>query len=434
MLTEIKDVFEKMNKDRYVIGYDLTNQYVQMSFCRIDSDNPETFSTAEAEEQYNIPMVLCHKRSTGQWLIGEEALQCADEGDGMAVTDFLMTAKTGGTVFIDREEYHATDLLALFLKRSLNMLPVMATPEKIANITIALRGADVEMIKMLQSAVTVLKVDADRISFTGYEECVFFYMLYQNAELKNHQILVFDAGDENLWSYRLERNHFTNPSIAMVEAVEYSDFKVRDQRYLSKTEKDSKLLQIATQICENRVFSGVFLIGEGFYDDWCNNSLRFLCRNRRVFKGNNLFSKGACLAAKEKANPSGYEKSIRYFGMDRLKCSIGIRAYESGKEVNIPLINAGEHWYEAEAKTEMILHESDSIPVTVEYINSRQVAVADFVLKGLPISPNRMTRIELDVKMTSETRVVLHAVDLGFGEIYPSSQKEWKEEMDLQYQ
>ncbi len=433
MLTEIKDVFEKMNKDRYVIGYDLSNEYVQMSFCRIDGNNPETFSTSAEQEQYNIPLVLSHKRSTGQWLIGEAAIECSDEGEGSLVSGFLDIAKEGGTVTIDREEYHAKDLVALFLKRSLGMLPIMETPEKIANITIALRNADVDMIRMLQEAVSVLRVDAERISYTGYEECVFFYMLYQNAELQNHQILVFDAGEENLWSYRLERNHFTSPSIAMVEAKEYADFKVKDPRYLSKTEKDNMLLQIATQICENKVFSGIFLIGEGFYDDWCNASLRFLCRNRRVFKGNNLFSKGAALAAREKANPSGYEKNIRYFGMDRIKSNIGIQAYESGKEMNIPLIEAGEHWYEAAAVTEVILHESDIIPVTVEYVNSRQTAVADFELKGLPVSPNRMTRIELSIKMTSENRVVLHATDLGFGEIYPSCGKEWTEEMDLQY-
>ena len=432
MLAEIKDVFEKMNKDRYVIGYDLNNDYVQMSFCRIDSDNPETFSASEEQEQYNIPLAICRKRSTGQWLVGEDAMECADDGDGQLVTGFLETAKEGGTVSIDREEYHAKDLLALFIKRSLGMLPVMETPEKIANITIALRNADVQMIKMLQSAISVLKVGEERISFTGYEECVFFYMLYQNAELQNHQILVFDAGGENLWSYRLERNHFVNPGIAMVESKEYQDFKVKDPRYLSNVEKDNKLLQIATEICENRVFSGVFLIGEGFYDDWCNSSLRFLCRNRRVFKGNNLFSKGACLAAKEKVNPSGYEKTIRYFGADRLKCSLGVLVRENGKEVNLSLIEAGEHWYEAEAKIEMILHETDIVPIAVEYVGSRQTAVAEFVLKGLPVTPNRMTRIELEAKMTSENHVVLKVTDLGFGEIYPSCGLEWTEEMDLQ--
>ena len=89
MLTEIRDVFEKMNKDRYVIGYDLSKEYVQMSFCRIDGNNPETFSTDESQEQYNIPMALCRNRETGQWVIGEEAICCADEGNGQLITGFL---------------------------------------------------------------------------------------------------------------------------------------------------------------------------------------------------------------------------------------------------------------------------------------------------------------------------------------------------------
>ena len=65
-------------------------------------------------------------------------------------------------------------------------------------------------------------------------------------------------------------------------------------------------------------------------------------------------------------------------------------------------------------------------------MNSRQTAVAEFALKGLPVSPERMTRIELEIKMTSENRVVFHVTDLGFGEIYPSCGKEWTEEMELQ--
>ena len=115
-----------------------------------------------------------------------------------------------------------------------------------------------------------------------------------------------------------------------------------------------------------------------------------------------------------------------------MKCSLGVLVRENGKEVNLSLIEAGEHWYEAEAKIEMILHETDVVPIAVEYVGSRQTAVAEFVLKGLPVTPNRMTRIELEAKMTSENHVVLQVTDLGFGEIYPSCGLEWTEEMDLQ--
>ena len=80
----------------------------------------------------------------------------------------------------------------------------------------------------------------------------------------------------------------------------------------------------------------------------------------------------------------------------------------------------------------MLLYGTDNLPVVVEYLNSSQPAIADFTLKGLPVAQNRMTRIALTIEMLSETRVSVKAVDLGFGEIYPSCGKEWEEEMDLQ--
>ena len=81
MLTEIKDVFDKINKDRFVVGYGLTKNYVQISYCKIDSENPETFSTVLGQEEYKIPFVLLKKRDSNQWLIGADAIKAYEEGE-----------------------------------------------------------------------------------------------------------------------------------------------------------------------------------------------------------------------------------------------------------------------------------------------------------------------------------------------------------------
>ena len=48
-------------KNKIVIGLDLTNDYVQISYCRLDQSMPDTVSLVMGEEQYNIPAVLCRK-------------------------------------------------------------------------------------------------------------------------------------------------------------------------------------------------------------------------------------------------------------------------------------------------------------------------------------------------------------------------------------
>jgi len=430
MLAEIKEVFDKINKDRYGIGYDLSEDYVQISYCRVDGDTPETLSTVTGEDCYNIPLVLCRRRSSGKWVIGAEAELAASEGDGRLVTGLLDAVRNEELVSVETEEYQAKDLLALFIKRSLGFLFETIPSEKIAEIVIAVRNADSEMIRILRETIGVLKGNSEKISFISYEESFFFYMLYQPSELQNHQVLVCDAGGDYLRTYRLERNSFLSPCVATVEGICHKDFPLKGY-FGGKGEKDEAFLDIAQKLCENRIFSGVYLIGEGFYEDWCKESLRFLCKNRRVFKGNNLFSKGAAFAAKEKANPSGYEKNIRYLGNEQLKANISIQTHNPGKNGKLLLAQAGAHWYEVSGVKEVILQETDTLPIVVEYVSKNGTAVADFKLEGFPAGSGRMTRVSVEVTMSGENKVVFKVTDLGFGEIFPATGKVWTEEMNL---
>ena len=155
MLTEIKDVFDKINKDRFVIGYDMTRNYVQISYCRIDSENPETFSTVLGQEEYKIPFVLLKKNNSNQWLIGADALKAYEEGEGDLIQNIFESASKETNVRVGRDEYRACDLLALFLRKSLALLSIMSTPDKVAEIVITLREANVSDITTLQKAVSM---------------------------------------------------------------------------------------------------------------------------------------------------------------------------------------------------------------------------------------------------------------------------------------
>ena len=430
MLSEIKEVFEKINKDRYVIGFDLNNRFAQISYVRIDGTEPETLSTITGEEEYNIPAVILKRKSNNQWVIGRAAEEAFTEKDGYLVADLLRKSLRGETVRMGTEEYKAEDLLLLFIKRAFSMLPLMTTPDKISAVVVTVRKADTDTVKVLQKLPELLKIEEEKVHFLSYEESFFFYMLYQQNELRNHQVLLCDSSEGFLNIYRLEKNTFVNPAIAGVEEYPYEDFKFGPEGE-SASEKDRRFLNICDHMCENRLFSAVYLIGEGFYDDWCNDSLKFLCKGRRVFKGNNLFSKGACLAAKEYAAPSGYEKQLRFFGRDRVQANVGVTIRDNDEDDDVVFIKAGEHWYEVGHTEEFLLHETDTVPIWIEQISKRSRVGADLKLSGLPVKGSRMTRISLTIKMSSDKNVLFIAKDLGFGELYPSTGLEWTEELTL---
>lgn len=430
MISDIKDVFEKINKDRFVIGFDLNNEFAQISYCKIDGNEPETLSVVAGKDMYNIPCAVCKKTSTGAWIFGKEAIKAEEENDGRAVRNLLAKAIEGRNVEIEQDEYRAEDLLLLFVKRCFSLLPLMTTPDKVSEIYITVREAGSEVIKILQKIPEKLRMSADKVHFISYEESFFYYMLYQSKELKNNQVLLCDTSEKSLNIYRLEKNRFVTPNLASVERKEYPDFEKSGSMF-SGEDRDRDFLKIVTPLCEKNVFSGVFLIGEGFYDDWCSESLKYLCKNRRVFKGNNLFSKGACLAAKEAVNPCEEGKSLKFLGNDRVKATVGIKAYNGEKEELIKLVNAGTHWYEAGNTAEVILGETDILPLFVENLSSRGNAVAEFKLDGITVKEGSFTRVSVGLEMKSPGMAVITVKDMGFGNVFPSSGLEWVEEMDL---
>ena len=105
---------------------------------------------------------------------------------------------------------------------------------------------------------------------------------------------------------------------------------------------------------------------------------------------------------------------------------------KDGKKITIPLATAGDQWYEVNGHCELILRESNCVTFVIDFLSRRGTSLADFKLEGLPVRPNRVTRISLDLSMTSEKRVKFIIKDMGFGEIYPSTGKDWTDELELE--
>ena len=65
--------------------------------------------------------------------------------------------------------------------------------------------------------------------------------------------------------------------------------------------RDLDFCQLIQESMGTQIFSSVYLVGEGFDQEWAVRSVPLLCRNQRhVFYGSNLFVKGACFGAREK--------------------------------------------------------------------------------------------------------------------------------------
>lgn len=191
------------------------------------------------------------------------------------------------------------------------------------------------------------------------------------------------------------------------------------------TELDLMFLHLAGECLEGRTVSSIYLLGDGFKEDWARESLKFLCKNRRVFRGNNLYSKGACYGMAERIRPGKEWKEYVYLGADKLKSNIGMRALRCGEDSYYAVLDAGNNWYESSAEFDIILEDGNTVELVVTPLTGENVSSRLITLEGLPERPSRTTRLNLQIEMSAVNQAVVTVTDMGFGEIFKSSGKAW---------
>lgn len=406
--------------DKVIVGYDLGSNYAQIS-CYSTGKEEEitTLSSVAGSQAYTIPLVLSKRQGVNQWFYGSEALRYAKEEEGILVENLLKLARDGEPVQIDGTTLDPVALLTLFLKRSLGLLSQVTSTERIGALMFTCEELDPGMLEVLTQAVEALHLKTENIYFQSHRESFYYYNLYQPEELWKQGSVLCEYKENSIQTYSMECNRHTTPIVTYIEEREFP-FPIE--------KSDEKFLEIATRLCENRMVSSVYLIGEEFSRDWMKESLRYLCRGRRVFQGNNLFSKGACYSMMERLYSSENGQKYVYLGQDKLKTNIGMKVRRQGEESYQALLDAGISWYEAHNEMEFYLLEGRAVELLITSLTGKGSRIARIVPEELQ---EGITRLRIHVEMKDETHLQVELEDLGFGTFRTATHHIWKEEIVL---
>lgn len=430
MFTNQKEQAGKKNIGKVAVGYDLGEVVSQISFCSVNGGEAETVSSVAGTEQYNIPTVLCKRSGVNQWFYGKEALKYAAEEEGILVENLLTLAERGEDVLVEGESFDPVALLTLFVKRSLSLLGMKISLDQAEVYMFTVNELSPRMVDILNKVAGGLALKAEYIFFQSHVESFYYYMLHQPKELWRNDVMIFDYGT-NLKSLWMECNKKTSPQVVFISNREYPDIKRiiwagdEEEKNRRKKELDETFYQIASGELEGRNVSTIYLLGDGFKENWAGESLRLLCRNRRVFQGNNLYSKGACYGALERRSPSEEGKNHVYLGKDKLKANIGMKVLRRGEDSYFAILDAGTNWYEASADFEIILESGNTVDFMITPLTGENVIDKRVILEGLPERPRNTSRLKFHIEMAAVNQVTVTIEDMGFGEIFPSSGKGW---------
>ena len=409
-----KKTEEKVHKGSILAGYDLGDDFSQISYCVYGENVVESVATVVGTKQYNIPTVLCKRTGVNQWLYGKDAVRYNQEEGGFLVTNLIEHARKGEMITIEEETFDCVALLTLFMKRSLALLNFQVKAENIGAIMFTVDNLDDRMVNVLAKAAVNLNLKTSQIYFQSHIESFYHFVLHQPEDLWNYQVLACEHNRSRLKIYRFS---------SVILPGEQDEEEIRADSYRLA---DETLLGILKEQCADRIVSAVYLLGDGFREEWAKESLRFLCRNRRVFQGNNLFCKGACFGLLEKLEPSQNGKEHIFLGADKLKANIGMNVLKRGKESYYALLDAGENWYEVHKECDILLPgEENVLSFLVTPLTGKRAQLREFILEDAPVRTGAFSRYAVKIRMTSAECVEAQITDMGFGELFPSSNKVW---------
>jgi hypothetical protein len=275
-------------------------------------------------------------------------------------------------------------------------------------------------VDAIYEALALLGLEKDRALVLSHASAYLYYALNQDKALWMNDVGLFDFSEEGLFFYQIRMNRKTKPMIAGLAKNEYTETLSFDML----NRKDSNVSYIFENIANTALFkqiiSTLYFTGNGFEGGWADEVIKSLCAGRRIFMGQNLFTKGACYAAKELSGDKNRNDFI-LMNDDMITSSVMLRVYLDTKYQEVPLTAAGETWYEINKSIEVIPEGDAELEIILKNIMTRDVTREKIRLSQLPNRPERMTRLEINLTCKDKSTGIITVNDLGFGEIYPET-------------
>lgn len=410
----------KEKNNAYYLGIDLNDRFAMVSYYQLNMNEPETVSTIAGGDNYQIPLVLARKKEFGQWYYGDEARKMTQSGDLICVDNLLRKAVEDEKILIENDSFNAEDLLALFISKVMLLPQKLGNPKKCDRLVITVDRLTKQNMKMFWNILPKLGLNSEQFMIIDHKESFYYFALSQAEELWLHDVVLFEYESDYIRQYHLNRDMRTRPQMISIN---------ESARYTLEGNRDVEFENLAQKNFENKIISTVYLVGDGFEGGWMQKSLSYLCRGRRAFMGKNLFSKGACYAAAVRDEEENWP--FVYMGENEMKFNLSIKVRDKGELSFYNLISAGKNWFELKGQCEVILVDSCEIDFWKQLPNSREAKIETLELTDMPTRPDRTTRVRITAVPTADDKIDIDIKDLGFGEIFRSSDKVWHYTMSM---
>ena len=403
-----------------LVGLSIGEKYTQIAYYDRKMRDAVCLTTRAGKEQPAFPTSLTCLIADREWHFGREAEYFAARGEGEAVRDLYGVFESERPVTICGERFEPWQLMKIFIREALETLGVNDILSNLSGIMITTPVLGRHFARNASRAMEALCGQGTVCSALDDLESFYFYSISKNIDTIRKPVCLLETDGAGARLHVLRGHQGRSYVTANVETRPEIRFAGLP------SDRDGILLTYLTESLAEENFSACYIPWDGpFTEDFPLSAAFLTAGGRRAFAGSNLFVKGACFAAKEKAEPVR-TKNIIFLGKDIVRYNIGMELIAGGARTYVPLIAAGRNWYDNGRKIEMIPSVMGELLFRVSGMDDGSDMGYTMALPELEQRPEGAVRLRITAECVSDEECVIEVSDLGFGGLYPSEGKRWR--------
>ena len=256
-----------MNETRNIIaGLEIGKDQSQLCYYDRKEREPISVSVKAGSNQYLFPTLLSKRPGKDTWHYGMEAQFFVGQEEELPVSGLLNIWSREEGVLVDEETKTPGELMEIYLRGCISLLGVGEPSRQIKAFMITVPKLSGPLIRAVYQAGEAMGFLREQIWVQDYEESFYYYVMNHRKDNWNRKIGWFLFEEDKVSFARLVMDNQRRPVTAVIQHGKTAE--------LSKDpiERDENFYRLISQSCGNDTYSGIYMVGEGFDQEWAVRS------------------------------------------------------------------------------------------------------------------------------------------------------------------
>lgn len=411
-----------------IAGIDLCRDFTQLCIYNTETLAMDSISLSNDRQSLRTPTSLTYSRDPRDWMLYSPRYN--DSSNYVCVNDIYAIAEEDRTMTIDGREYTPDMFFSRFFKRVLDCISTDFSFDKIKGVTVTIKKHNANLDKYIALGLENNGLSADRYKILTHTEAFMYFVVMQNKDIWINDVGLFDFDEEDFKYYVLHFGRKQQPMSIVAESNDFSDtmkFEMLDEA------EQVRLSYAFENVCgvmlHKQSVSAVYATGNGFETNWADDILKRMCTGRRIFRGQNLYVKGAAYSAL--LFFEGGSSNYLIIGEDSLKSSIALRAVSNAELTEVSFGSIGQNYREAGGSCEIIMDDTNEIDFMIHNALKKDFFCAIMTLDALNMREDKTTRLKVDVRFANRDTAIVTVRDIGFGNVRKTDYRIWEQVLKL---